>query len=112
GVDLVETVTVLGERVADRVGAVPERGVENLHVLVDQRLLVPLEEVSHLRHHVGPIDRQIQQETAGHATMRRSFCRLRSPGGIGPRRPQLVNDPSRTWMSPRESTVSPCGEMN
>jgi len=25
-----------------------------------------------------------------------SFCKLRSPGGMGPRRPQLVNDTSPT----------------
>src|SRR5436309_5224002 len=35
------------------------------------------------------------REGALHAS-RRSFCRLRSPGGCGPRRPQLVNETSPT----------------
>src|SRR5688572_18354648 len=39
-VDLGKAIAVLVERVADGVGAVPEGRVEDLHVLVDERLLV------------------------------------------------------------------------
>ncbi|OGK80968.1 MAG: hypothetical protein A2X53_10535 [Candidatus Rokubacteria bacterium GWA2_70_23] len=47
-VDLAEAVAVLVQRVADGVRAVPERGVEPLHGPVDERLLVALEQVTHL----------------------------------------------------------------
>ena len=59
GVDLVEAVAVLAHRVADRVRAIPEAAVEDVHVLVDQRLLVALEQRAHLGHDVGEIGREI-----------------------------------------------------
>src|SRR5688572_20633658 len=59
GVNLVEAVAVLGVREADRVGAVPERAVEDLDVLVDQRLLVALDPLPHLGDDLAAIGRQI-----------------------------------------------------
>jgi hypothetical protein len=53
GVDLIEAVTVLAHRVANGIRALPEGGVEDVHVLVDQRLLVALEQRTHLGNHVG-----------------------------------------------------------
>src|SRR5688572_21824608 len=63
-VDLGEAVAVLVERIADRMRAVPERGVEHLHVLVDQRLLVALEDLTDLGHDLGPVRRRIDHQRA------------------------------------------------
>src|SRR5262245_64046819 len=67
GVDLVEAVAVLGERVADGVRAVPERRVQHIDVLVDQRLLVALEQRAHLRHDLGDVDGHVHHRAASSA---------------------------------------------
>src|SRR5262245_13662434 len=53
-------VAVRLQRVADGVRAVPERRVQHLDVVVDQRLLVALEQRAHLRHDLGDVGGRVQ----------------------------------------------------
>ena len=50
-------VEVLGDAVADGALVLAEQGVERRHVVGDQRLLVALEGLAHLGHHLGQVDR-------------------------------------------------------
>jgi antitoxin component of RelBE/YafQ-DinJ toxin-antitoxin module len=59
GMDLIEAIAILVQRVADRVRAPPERRIENIDVLVDQRLLVALEDLAQLFDNLGNVWRQI-----------------------------------------------------
>src|SRR5207247_7278553 len=81
GVDRVEAVAVLGHRVADRVRAVPERRVEHVDVLVDERLLVALEQRADLGHHLGHIGRHVDHRLASiaFATATRAASLPRAP---------------------------------
>src|SRR5882724_1236808 len=68
GVDFLEAVAVLVERVADRERAVPERRVEHVDVLVDQRLLVALEQRADFGHDFGDIGRHVDHEACPTST--------------------------------------------
>src|SRR5262249_9266357 len=66
-VDLVEAIAVLAKRVADGVRTVPERGVQHVHVLVDQCLLVALEQVADFRHDLGDVRCHVDHRAASMA---------------------------------------------
>src|SRR5437899_1460647 len=66
-VDLRKAIAMLVERVANGVRAVPERRVQHLDVLVDQRLLVALEQRAHLRHDLGDVDGHVHYRAASSA---------------------------------------------
>ena len=61
GVDLVKAVAVLVHGVADGVRALPESRVEDVDVLVDQRLLVALEERADLVDDLGDVGCQVHR---------------------------------------------------
>src|SRR5262245_53471689 len=54
-VNLVEAVSVLVKRVTDGEGAVPEGRVQHVDVPIDQSLLVALEQLPNLGHHLGDV---------------------------------------------------------
>src|SRR5207302_2517797 len=65
--DLRKAIAVLVECVANGVRAVPQRRVQHLDVLVDQRLLVALEQRAHLRHDLGDVDGHVHYRAASSA---------------------------------------------
>src|SRR5688572_24118970 len=110
-VDLREAVAVLVERVAHGVRALPERRVEHVDVLVDQRLLVALEDLPHLGHDLGPVRRRIDHRRPSIARATATSVaslprppRIDSPIG----RPSTAAPGMLTWGTP---VNPPCASM-
>src|SRR5882724_3037029 len=54
--DGLEAIGIVGKRVADHAGIVPEQPVEHVDIVGADRFLIALEGGRHLGHHVGDID--------------------------------------------------------
>ena len=91
------------KQLLDRVRMVDEQDAERPHARLDDVAVLPRARfveaelvAAEMRAASGEEAGPRPREDALHAPSRCSFCRLRSPGGIGPRRPQFVNDTSPT----------------
>src|SRR5215813_5812774 len=79
GVDRLESVAVVSERVTDGAGVIPEARVEHVHVIGVERLLVALEGRAHLGHYLGQVDLHVTHlSVGGEGTMRAATTPSRS----------------------------------